>query len=170
MADTHDLCPCPRTSVDVPPLSRRELLAGVVASSALAPSVMSSGPDPILPLRQEWQAGIVQAEVLRSEWSRLEQRLLQCVGANRFEETMSAGGPEAGDLLDIEARQLELDRSLDALIRRIIDQPSQTCIGIATKLALAVELTDPIERADPPWQLVQAALNELSTAGQTCPA
>ncbi|NUB06810.1 hypothetical protein FW320_11565 [Azospirillum sp. Vi22] len=109
---------------------------------------------------------MVQAEVLRSEWSCLEQALLQLVGANRFEETMKAGAPEASDLLNIETRQLELDRSLDTLVRTIIDQPSQTCAGIAAKLALAFQLADPIERADPSWRLVQCALNELSALDQ----
>lgn len=162
MADAHGACLYPGAPASVPPLSRRRLLAGVAASSTLVPSIMASGPGPVLPLWREWQAGMVQAEVLRSEWSRLEQALLQLVGANRFEETMKAGAPEAGDLLNIETRQLEMDRSLDTLVRRIIDQPSQTCAGIAVKLVLALELADPVERADPSWRLVQGALNELS--------
>jgi hypothetical protein len=161
MADLHGACLHPGAPANVPPLSRRRLLAGVAASSVLNPSIMPSEPDPVLPLWREWQAGMVQAEVLRSEWSRLEQALLQLVGANRFEETMKAGAPEAGDLLNIETRQLELDRSLDILVRTIIDQPSQTCAGIAAKLALALELADPVERADPSWRLVKGALNEL---------
>ncbi|MCW2245143.1 chromosome condensin MukBEF ATPase and DNA-binding subunit MukB [Azospirillum fermentarium] len=162
MADAHGACLYPGAPASVPPLSRRKLLAGVAASSTLAPSIMASGPDPVLPLWREWQADMVQAEVLRSEWSRLEQALLQLVGANRFEETMKAGAPEAGDLLNIETRQLELDRRLDTLVRTIIDQSSQTRAGIAAKLALALELADPVERADPSWRLVQGALNELS--------
>ncbi|MBP2227156.1 hypothetical protein J2847_000423 [Azospirillum agricola] len=164
MADAHGACLHRGAPANVPPLSRRRLLAGVAASSVLTPSIMPSDPDPdpVLPLWREWQVGIVQAEVLRSEWSRLEQVLLQLVSANRFEETMKAGAPEASDLLNIETRQLELDRSLDTLIRRIVDQPSQTRAGIAAKLALALELADPVERADPSWRLVQGALNELS--------
>ncbi|HYG89823.1 MAG TPA: hypothetical protein VD978_26625 [Azospirillum sp.] len=162
MADAHGACLYPGAPTSVPPLSRRGLLAGVAASSVLAPSIMTLGPDPVLPLWREWQAGMVQAEVLRSEWSCLEQALLQLVGANRFEETMKADAPEAGALLDIEKRQLELDRSLDTLVRTIIAQPSQTRAGIAAKLALALELADPAERTDPSWRLVQGALNELS--------
>lgn len=149
MADAHGACLYPGAPANVSPLSRRRLLAGVAASSMLAPSIIPSDPDPVLPLLQEWQAGVVQAEVLRSEWSRLEQALLQLVGANRFEETMKAGAPEAGDLLEIETRQQELDRSLDTLVRRIIDQPSQTRAGIAAKLTLALEFADPAERAAP---------------------
>ncbi|HYE01352.1 MAG TPA: hypothetical protein VEH84_18365 [Alphaproteobacteria bacterium] len=162
MADAHGACLYPGAPASVPPLSRRRLLAGVAASSVLTPSIMPSDPDPVLPLWQEWQAGTVQAEVLHNEWSRQEQALLQLVGANRFEETTKASAPEAADLLNIETRQLDLDRRLDTLVSKIIDQPSQTRAGIAAKLALALELADPAERADPSWQLVQGALNELS--------
>ncbi len=144
-----------------PPVSRRALLAGIAAMPMVMPVTDTPMGEPVLPLWQEWQAGMVQAEVLRSEWSRLEQALLQLVGANRFEETMKTDAPEAGGLLNIETRQLELDRSLDILVRRIIDQPSQTCAGITAKLALALELADPVERADPSWRLVQGALDEL---------
>lgn len=133
-----------------PTVSRRALLAGLAA----APMTGAPMGDPVLQLWREWQAGMMQAEVLRNEWSRLEQALLQLVGANRFEETMKAATPEAGDLLNIETRQLALDRSLDTLVRRIIDQPSQTRASIAAKLALALELADPAERADPSWRLV----------------
>ncbi|MGY0834953.1 hypothetical protein [Azospirillum argentinense] len=145
-----------------PAVSRRALLAGLAAMPMVVPVTDAPMGEPVLPLWQEWRAGMVQVEVLRSEWSRLEQELLQLVGANRFEETMKVGAPEAGDLLNIETRQLELDRSLDTLVRRIIDQPSQTRAGVAAKLALALELADPVERADPSWRLVQGALNELS--------
>lgn len=148
--------------IRAPAVSRRALLAGIAAMPMVVPVTDAPMGEPVLPLWREWQAGMMQAEVLRNEWSRLEQALLQLVGANRFEETMKAGAPEAGDLLNIETRQLELDRSLDTLVRTIIDQPSQTRAGIAAKLALALELADPVERADPSWRLVQGALNELS--------
>ncbi len=72
MADAHGACLYPGAPVNVPPLSRRRLLAGVAASSVLTPSIMPSDPDPVLPLWQEWRAGMVQVEVLRSEWSRQE--------------------------------------------------------------------------------------------------
>jgi hypothetical protein len=140
------------------------LLAGIAALPVIGPPPVPTTPDPILPLWQEWQAGTAQAEALCSEWSRLEQVLLRLVGAKHFEETVKAGSSEAGDLLEVERRQLDLDRSLDELVRRIIAQPTEARSGIAAKLALARELADPVERADPTWQLVEGALKDFATA------
>lgn len=69
--------------------------------------------------------------------------------------------PEFHKMRALDQRFDRLSKRLDRLAKEIAVAPAQTVEGILLKIEIALTFTDPAERKDPPWSLVESALNDL---------
>jgi hypothetical protein len=81
-----------RRRSELPPVSRRTVLAGLAAPLVTGPAPLAGPVDPVLPLWAAWRRATAAEAALTAEWSKRESRLMREIGFPRVAVPAPDGG------------------------------------------------------------------------------